>query len=87
MIKKSLKISFEIKASYGIEREKFYPGTGLELGSLALRARALTAELSCPIEPCIYSALYFTVARSAEGRPPARLHCPDFSASVHVRSC
>ena len=31
----------------------------------------------------LYSALYFTVARSAEGRLPAgRLHCLGFSASA-----
>ena len=34
---------------------------------------------------CLYSALYYTVARSAEGRPPGRPHYPGFSASVHVR--
>ena len=32
--------------SHRIEREKFYPEPGLEPGSLALRASALTTKLS-----------------------------------------
>ena len=31
---------------FRIEREKFYPGLGLEPGPLALRASALSTELS-----------------------------------------
>ena len=47
-------------------------------------ASMLVVACTCAILLVIYSALYFAVARSAEGRLPGRLHCLGFSASAFL---